>query len=256
MRGRIVIGILSLIFSGCNGNDHQVVTSPERTASAADQNAAPARQYLIAEYGDSTTYGSQTVNGKFRYTDRPEPVVLQELLRQRFGNRITVEKHAVGGTEAAQIYRGEAGYPWPWKREMEISRADIVTINYGLNDSFFNAKPKAGVPNTDAAEYARILTAMVNEARATGKHVVLYTPNPTRWQPSCGNIYAYVEAVKSIGDRMGVPVVDKFYGFQARANWRALLSDDGVHPTDEGYRVAAEMQMPVIAGIIQSLDRR
>lgn len=250
---QIAIATAGFLLVACSGSEKPAVRHND-PVTAMKAPASP-RRYLIAEYGDSTTYGSQTIDGKFRYTDRPEPVVLQELLRQQFGDRITVEKHAVGGTEAAQIYRGEGGYPWPWKREMEISHADIVTINYGLNDSFFNARPQHGVPNTDAVEYANILIAMVNEARAAGKCVVLYTPNPTRWQPAPGNIYGYVEAVKIIGRTMNVPVVDKFYGFQTLNDWRSLISDDGVHPTDAGYRAAAKMQAPAIADVISSLDQ-
>lgn len=240
--------LLSLAACGGGGGGE-----PASQSSAAKPVPTVAKQVLIEEYGDSTTYGTQTVNGVQQYTANSEPVQLQAMLREQFGDRVTVVKHAIGGTEAAQIYEGLGGYGATWKQFMAVSKADIVTINYALNDSFYNAKPADGIPNTDAVQYMGIIAQMVRDARAAGKQVVLYEPNPTIWQPAPGNIYGYVACLRAVAAELNVPIVSKFDYIQSLPAWRSLLSEDGVHPTDEGYRVIAQQEAPIVSAVVAGL---
>jgi lysophospholipase L1-like esterase len=52
---------------------------------------------------------------------------------------------------------------------------------------------------------------------------------------------------------MHVPIVDKFYGIQQIREWQALLSEDGVHPTDSGYRVIAQQEAPVVSKLVSAI---
>lgn len=242
-----------LFLGACGGGGGTGPASQNSAASKPAPAQTTSKKILIEEYGDSTTYGTQTVNGTVRYTAKSEPVMLQALLREQFGDRVTVQKIAIGGTEAAQIYQGLGGYGSTWKEMMAVSQADIVTINYGLNDSFYNAKPTDGIPNTSAVEYAGIIKQMVLDARAVGKQVVLYEPNPTIWQPAPGNIYGYVYCLREVAAELNVPIVSKFDYIQSLPAWRSLISEDGVHPNDEGYRIIAQQESPVVGAVVASL---
>lgn len=252
MKRAFAVSALLMALSACGGGG-SVEPAQSSAAIKPTQPQKTQKTVLIEEYGDSTTYGTQTINGVMRYTDNSEPVDLQSMLQEQFGSRVTVVKHAIGGTEAAQLAQGLGGYGNTFKEFMSVSKADIVTINYALNDSFYNAKPADGVPDTDAVQYMGIIAQMVRDARAAGKQVVLYEPNPTIWQPAPGNIYGYVACLREVAAELNVPIVSKFDYIQSLPAWRSLLSEDGVHPTDEGYRIIAQQEAPVVGAVVASL---
>ncbi|CAM2162932.1 hypothetical protein PSAC2689_110118 [Paraburkholderia sacchari] len=129
-----------------------------------------------------------------------------------------------------------------------------MTVNFALNDQFYHTQPVAGQPNVDPIQYMEIISKMVSEARAAGKQVVLYEPNPTKWQPAPGDLGSYVHALRQVAQQYNVPIVAKFDYLQTLPDWKTtLLSEDGVHPTDAGYEAIAEQEAKTLAPIVQSL---
>ncbi|MCA8264786.1 SGNH/GDSL hydrolase family protein [Burkholderia vietnamiensis] len=215
---------------------------------------APTKTVLIEEYGDSTTHGLQIFNGVASVTPNSEPAVLQQLLQQQFGAAVTVSNEGVDGAEAAQLLNGTDKKHAPWDQQMAASKADIVTLNFMRNDSFYNSVPQAGLPQESPEEYGRILTQLVQVARAHGKQVVLYEPNPVAFPEGNVAMLAYLDQLKKVVVAQQVPVVFNWEYSQGLADYPSLLSD-GVHPVDALYRYNAEWAAQVVAPMVQSLLR-
>lgn len=209
---------------------------------------------LVEEYGDSTTAGLQIFNGVMSYTKNSEPVDLQSDLQQQFGSVVTVSNQGVSGTEAIQLLNGTDKQHLPWDQQMAASKADIVTINFMRNDAEYDNVPTPGMTPETPEQYGQIITQLVQIARAHGKQVVLYEPDPVAYSTGNTAMEPYLVQLKAVVVAQQVPVVFTWEYAQGLANYGALLSD-GVHPVDALYADNASWEAPVIAPMVQALLR-
>lgn len=209
-----------------------------------------ATQVIVESYGDSTSLGLQTVNGQLVISPNNEPARLQGLLRDLISPNITVKNEGVGGTEAWQLLTGNDGKHLPWAQQMAQSPAQIVILNFLLNDQYLVDHPKPGVWQERPSDYIYFLAQLVQGARDAGKTVVLYEPNPTNSFQS-SRFMEYLSCLRYVAANMGVLLVKNVDQILAQPNWQAMLSEDNIHPSDALYLMKAQFAFPVIAPLVQ-----
>ncbi|KWO49269.1 SGNH/GDSL hydrolase family protein [Burkholderia territorii] len=247
MKGALcsLLGALVVSCSGCGGG------GDGGTPPAAAQASAP-RTILIESYGDSTTQGWQVVNGTGQVTLNSAPVVLQKLLQDRFGTTVTVSNNGVGSTEASQLLNGTDGVHPTWQNQMAASKAQIVTLNFGLNDAYYAIAKKDGISAESPDDFASTMTQLVQIARQAGKQVIIFEPNPTCESIRQPLMPSYVAALRQVAATQQVQIVGEFDMIQAMPNWATLLSDC-LHPTDQGYALKAKLEFPSLSSSIADL---
>lgn len=201
--------------------------------------AAP-KALIIDLYGDSTTVGATTINGKLGVSAPRQERILEEKLSRILQREVVVRNYGVGGSQAHQLLNGTDGRNPPFGEVVAQSNAQVVSFNYALNDTYYCKKPTEGYEQVCHDYYRQIMTELVNIAKRNGKIVVLNTPNPTKWQPSPGSIiYDYTEIIKQVAIETDVGLVDHFYEIMATDGWQDLISADKVHPMPELYQQKA-----------------
>jgi len=221
-------------------------------AICVSASSATSKQILLEVYGDSTSLGAQTINGVLTTTPNSEPNQLQDLLQARFGKNITVINNGVGGTQAYQLLSGTDGRNRAWSSQMAKSNADIVIINYALNDQMYNVSPPPGMFQETPETYGNIISWIIQTARDNGKIVVLQEPNPTCYQPTVGNLYKFVTALRNTATLMNAPLVAAYDHIQTIPNWKSMLSDCA-HPNDQLYGIKAGQTFKALTPIIDSI---
>lgn len=211
-----------------------------------------AKTWIIEVYGDSTTLGAQTINGVLTTTPNSEPNQLQDLLQARYGRTITVINNGVGGTQAYQLLSGTDGRNRQWASQMSKSNADVVILNYALNDQMYNVNPPAGIYQETPETYGNIIGWLIQTARDNGKKVILQEPNPTCYQPTVGNLYRFVTSLRSTAALMNAPLVAEYDYIQTIPNWKNMLTDCA-HPNDQLYGIKANQTLKVIIPILDSM---
>ena len=195
--------------------------------AATAVSSAPAKPVRIQLFGDSTQWG---YDGK---TDQPvaQPpaAVLQSAMDARFGRgAVLVSERAVPGTTSAQLLNGTDGRNRPWPREVD---ADIVVVNHALNDSH---------ENVPLATYERQLAALHPTVFETPNAITIDWPAPP-----------YVAAMRKVAAAQHAPVADVDAWMRAQPNWKSLLSGDGLHPTQAGYReIVLKVLMPTLEPLV------
>ncbi|MBP0596331.1 SGNH/GDSL hydrolase family protein [Paraburkholderia sp. LEh10] len=213
-------------------------------AALAHAQDSASRQVLIEAYGDSTTLGISCSDG--RCGPRADNVVayLQDELRAKYGARVSVANHGVGGTMASQLRDGTGpGGNRPWKARLAASNAQIVTINYGINEVMHNQTPE---------QFYEAETDLVNTARALGKLPVLQTSNPMPDARLNARLAAMAAMTRRVASEQQVPLVDHYAAISAMADWKTHMSD-GAHPKPELYRVKAQQDFQVIEPLVRRL---
>lgn len=208
----------------------------------------------IAVYGDSTSEGWQLKQGVGRITENNVPALLQQSLRKAISNPVIVENKAVGGTQASQLFMGLDGKNKPWRDEMASSDADIVVINFALNDSFYFEKPKDGLASETPEAFRSVINEMVFVGKSFGKTVVITQPNPTCEPIRSKSLARYVETLNSVAQEQKVTIVRHFDEISKQPDWRDKLSDC-LHPTDEMYEDKANREYQVLLPVILDLER-
>lgn len=212
---------------------------------------------LVEEYGDSTTQGWQVAAGGGYVTPNNEPAYLQQKLRTSLGSSVIVSNQGVGGSEASQLWDGTDGRHPPWPQQMARSHAEVVTLNFGLNDAYWSVVGKHGTRVESPEVFAAYMTKLVKTAQEFGKQVVIYEPNPTTEPIRAARMDRYVSALREVAARLNTPLVKNYSEILAMPRWPALLSD-GVHPSDQLYSIKAgasyAVVAPIVAGIMRQAD--
>jgi acyl-CoA thioesterase I len=235
---------LGFLLTACGGGGS---SDPAPTAQAAP------KPVLIEEYGDSTTVGLEVSNGVAVLKTVPEPAALQADL-QALSPSVTVSNMGVSATEASQLLNGTDGVHAPWASQMSASKANIVTLNFALNDAYYTVALTAGIQSETPAQYAQIMTQLVQIAKAAGKTVVLYEPHPVCEPIREPILGGYVSALDQVAQSERIQIVAEYDYIQSLANWQDMLGDC-LHPKgDTLYALKAQREANIVAPIVRTMQ--
>lgn len=238
-----VLGMFVMACSGCGGSGG---SSP---LPVAQQTGVP-KTVLVETYGDSTAAGCTPMQGAPAIqpchtagyaVSSPSPAqMLQSLLQTKYGSTVAVVDHGVAGNTIPAALTGD-GVNLPWSQQMAQSKAQVVTFNFGINDSHAAA-------NESVAAFQQNISQLIQIAKATGKTVVVITPNPTI-DPANQSLAQYAASSVAAAKLWNVNVIDEFGALSSQPTWDSLLSD-GVHPTVAGYEIKAQIDFQGIEPIV------
>jgi acyl-CoA thioesterase I len=215
------------------------------TFAIAEEHAQP--QVLIEAYGDSTTLGISCSDGHCGPRAENAVTYLQDQLRAKYGERVVVVNDGVGGTMATQLRDGTGPArerKGAWKDRLAASNAQIVTINYGINEVMHNQTPE---------QFYQAETDLVKTAQALGKLPVLQTSNPMPDARLNARLAEMVAMTRRVAAEQQVPLVDHYAQISAMADWKTQMSD-GAHPKPDLYRVKAQQDFQVIDPLVRRLS--
>ncbi|MBN2211145.1 MAG: hypothetical protein JW709_07085 [Sedimentisphaerales bacterium] len=230
--------------TGCSHVGHQV--SP----AACPAELLAARPVTVLCYGDSITAGGREHNW---------PDLLQRNLdRSAEGEFCVINRGQSGDTSVGAFYR--------MKDHVLPAMPAIVLIEFGINDAhspYWGGQSRVGLD-----EYIRKMTGICQAVRAAGGYPVLIVNHPiirpdlnqvqgdearvkkvtdTWTRPGDGRsptktLAAYNQAVREIAARLGVATIDlPELTAKHHIEPQAMLGDDGIHLTPEGFALYAEM---------------
>ncbi|MFM0092204.1 SGNH/GDSL hydrolase family protein [Paraburkholderia sediminicola] len=210
---------------------------------------SPVSQVLVDAYGDSTTLGVTCSDGHCGPQAQNAVSYLQDELQARYGQKVRVTNYGVGGTMASQLRDGTgnrragptAGLPW--QERLAASSAQIVLINYGINEVMRNQTPE---------QFYAAETTLVKTARALGKEPVLQTSNPMPDNRLNARLATMVAMTRRVAAEQQVPLVDQFAYVSNLPDWKTLMSD-GAHPKPGLYRFKAEQDFQVVDPLVRRL---
>lgn len=196
---------------------------------------------VIEQYGDSTTAGLTTIDGKVIVAPMSSVDHLYVLLNNRFGYHAEIINKGVSQTCAATLLNGDATTP-KWADRVKESKADIVTFNYGMNDAW------ACQRNPD--QFLSDVQQLLDITLAAGKQPVLIEPNPSTI-PMKSILPTYIGALNLAAEQRKVPIIQHFRIWNQIPNWEGMLSD-GIHPNAQGYQLKGTVEYQVLEAMIVS----
>ena len=188
----------------------------------------------IIAFGSSSTEGVGASSPAHAY-----PALLQVDLAALVpaGERVTVVNRGIGGEDADDMMIRLG-------RDVVPAKPDLVIWQTGTND------PLRKLP---LDRFVALTRAGILQMRAAGIDVVLMEPQDCRMMRATPGAFAYLDAVRQIGAKMGVPVVRRYDMIH---RWLAdgtvteaqLMAPDGLHMADAGYeRLAAAVARDLLA---------
>ena len=197
----------------------------------------------ILAFGDSMTEGttSTPVAGLFALDaglPRSYPFQLQTLLRERYAEQ-TVEVFNGGraGRRASQDRER-------FNAAMSDTRPHVILLMEGAND--LNAPFESGEGINDRIRTTtNAIEDMVRDAGARQIPVFLATLPPQRpgapKAGAAGFVTRYNDALRAMASKKGAEIVDLFSQLTT-----AEIGQDGLHPTEAGYRRIAEIWLQAL----------
>ncbi len=211
----------------------------------------------IVMFGDSTT--------------APRPGAVEKVYAQRVAealqgvaSSLTIHNAGVGGnTTADALARMD--------RDVLAHQPRFVVVQFGINDSAIDVwkNPPAQEPRISPKEFEDNLRKIIARTRTAGADPILMTANPLCWTAKLKERYGkppydvsrsdgfespalvpYNEIIRNLAAELRVPLVDIHKQFQQRDTDKLLL--DGMHPSDAGHEVIAQLLVPVIRELAQS----
>ena len=196
----------------------------------------------IVAFGSSSTQGVGASSPANAY-----PARLQSDLRKRLrGVDVAVINRGIGGEHVDDMLAR-------LDRDVIAAEPQLVIWQTGSND------PLRGV---SIDHFREATAAAIRRIREAGIDVVLMEP---QWCPkleATPGASRFLEAVRSIGDALDVPVIrraDLMHGWvrEGKVTTKQLFASDGLHMADSGYALLAEAAAQSIlqdAGPVQTAE--
>jgi acyl-CoA thioesterase-1 len=183
--------------------------------------------FTIVALGDSLTQGWMVSNG---YID-----FLKQMLRVKFPeSRFKLINSGIpGDTADSGLYRltGDVLYYNP----------DCVFIQYALNDAF------SGFTEQQFKKNIKSIIEKINESADTD--IILITSDYIGDNDDNRSVERYYQQLTVLGEDYSIPValVHEYWKKKIADGipFESLVQYDGVHPTEEGYRLMAEAVMKI-----------
>ncbi len=162
------------------------------------------------------------------------PARLEQELSHESGIAAAVKNAGVGGELAVETLRRLKG-------ALKTGWAELVIWQVGTNDA---------IVGVDETKFRTTVESGVAAARAAGVPLLLIDPQFTPKSPDEARYERFVAIVDEIGASDHVPVLSRFAMMKRwGANGvRALLSGDGLHMNDLGYKCLAHAIAEAIEG--------
>ena len=216
-------------------------------------------------FGDSLTRGVSYVKGRLRILKNNYPAYLQKFMAENHENQEinqaeVVNKGVFNDNSDLLLARLE-------KDVMEES-PNYVIIGIGGNDCDFHWKEVAEKPNEEhqakvpLTRYTNNLKELITKLKSNGITPILTTLPPldparyyqtvskrfgaevSQWICKVGGIASwhsmYNRAVKNMAEEMDVFLIDVRNAIKSTGYPKELISDDGIHLTENGYKIMAE----------------
>ena len=187
----------------------------------------------ILAIGSSSTEGAGASSPAYAY-----PAQLADELSRKDGIPALVRNAGIGGELAARtLQRLKAALKAGWP-ELVIWQVGTNDALVGVDEALFRATVESGIA----------------AARAAGVPLLLVDPQFASKIPDVSRYERFVGIVDEIGERLRVPVLSRYAMMKRRGkNAPALLSGDGLHMNDLGYRclahaIAEEIEGAAVAG--------
>jgi acyl-CoA thioesterase I len=188
----------------------------------------------VIAFGSSSTQGVGASSPAHAY-----PALLEENLRRMLGPDVTVKvvNRGIGGEDADDMLARLS-------RDVLSQHPDLVIWQTGTNDPLRKVPLERFIAETREG---------VRQMSAAGIEVMLMEPQDCKLMRLTPGSGRYRDAVRTVGDEMGVPVIQRFNLMKA---WLAegtlteaqLMSPDGLHMGDQGYfRLATEVAQEIMA---------
>ncbi len=227
-RGRLSSVALAIGFGLMTfGGAHAQADACPAVKSAFDAKAAnlvhldsgPDRVLDILAIGSSSTEGVGA-----SAPSRTYPAQLAEELTHEDGIAAEVKNAGIGGELAVKTLQR-------LKAALKTARPELVIWQVGTNDA---------IVGVDEALFRATVESGIAAVRAASVPLVLVGPQFSPKIPDVARYQRFVAMVDEIGERLRVPVLSRYAMMkQAGAKTLALLSGDGLHMSDLGYRCLA-----------------
>jgi lysophospholipase L1-like esterase len=136
---------------------------------------------------------------------------------------------------------------------------DVVTFNFGLNDSWVDSKDPEDPSRIPVNKYIENIRYMINELKKRNIHVILMTPNAysdnyEHWRHE--RTEKYVKAVRKIAAREKLALIDQWkimneYQSEKDKKAKDFLLPDGMHTNDNWHEFLAEKLSSMIADLVK-----
>ena len=213
----------------------------ERQGEAADPLFSMPAQPLAGEdiiigFGDSITQGTPYVNshGEGRRVGGYEPHL--EAMTQGVGWQTQILNYGVAGETSMEGYYRINGV-------LGSHRAKYILILEGTNDIVFGISPNSTI---------QYLNGMIDISRLHNVLPVLATLTPDTNNLEKNIPFDYNPEIIRLAAEKKVPLADQY---MAMAPYWSILTSDGVHPNDEGYKAMAYTWLDALPEImVTTLD--
>lgn len=252
------IVLLTCIFlAACGGqgspeSSTQASSSNAQTSASTSNGEAPDGKLLIEEYGDSVTAGEVQSGEQGLEAGKSGSVLLQDALNQALGkDLVTVSNEGVRDSEASDLLNGTDGKHPAWQGLMNSSKAKIITLNFAVSDAYYLVHPVAGKESETPQRFREVMDKLVSIAKASGKDVVVYEPNPACDKDRGDSVQYYATQLDDLAQKSSVPMVGLYWDTLKMRDWQSMLQDC-VYPKQGLYQLRADRAYSVLLPLVKS----
>ncbi|MDT1061191.1 SGNH/GDSL hydrolase family protein [Paracoccus sp. CPCC 101403] len=194
--------------------------------------------------GDSITVGANATSAPNRWLNRLAAALSATLTNSGIGGTVLQSSPGVGGTPLNNNGRN---------RCIDVfcgsDKTELAIVAYGFNDARYVASPGTFTAALYQSDLGEVITGLMLHGYARDKILIvgpyyisdtgLITGSDGFAGQTRSGFEAYVTAARVVASDYGVLYFDA-YAYMAANGGAALISDDFIHPTDEGHRVIFE----------------
>jgi isoamyl acetate esterase len=231
-------------------------------------------------FGDSLTRGVSFLKGRLRILKKNYPAVLQELFKNNSGD--------ITGTSVEVLNKGVFNDNSDLllsrlERDVTAENPDFAIIGIGGNDCNFLWEEVSQNPENEHIasvpldRYADNLRSMIKKVKNSGITPVLLTLpplDPVRYYENISSRFSsqisgwicrvggiehwhgkYNKSLNKIADELNVLKIDVRSAIKQAGDLADLISADGIHLTERGYRILGEEIYNHLSAFIQTENR-